>query len=56
MRQNPKKYYGHLFLIGAQQLRALALIAGFKSIEVKRTDISRSSAALMLVFYPLILL
>lgn len=51
-----KKYYGHLFLIGVQQLRALALIAGFKSIEIKRTDISRSSAALMLIFYPVILL
>ncbi len=51
-----KKYYGHLFLIGVQQLRALALIAGFSSIEVKRTDLSRSSAALMLIFYPVILL
>jgi SAM-dependent methyltransferase len=51
-----RRYYGHLFLIGAQQLRALALIAGFSSIEIKRTDMSRSSAALMLIFYPLILL
>lgn len=51
-----KKYYGHLFLIGVQQLRALGLIAGFKSIEIKRTDLSRSSAALMLIFYPVILL
>lgn len=51
-----KKYYGHLFLIGAQQLRTLGLIAGFKSIEIKRTDLSRSSAALMLIFYPIILL
>lgn len=51
-----RRYYGHLFLIGAQQLRALALIAGFKSIEIRRTDLSRSSAALMPIFYPLILL
>jgi SAM-dependent methyltransferase len=51
-----KKYYGHLFLIGVQQLRALGLIAGFKSIEVKRTDRSRSSVALMFLFYPIILL
>jgi SAM-dependent methyltransferase len=51
-----KKYYGHLFLIGAQQLRTLGLIAGFKSIEIKRTDLSRSSVALMLIFYPLVLL
>lgn len=51
-----KKYYGHLFLIGVQQLRALSLIAGFKSIEVKRSDRSRSSVVLMLIFYPVILL
>lgn len=51
-----KKYYGHLFLIGVQQLRALGLVAGFKSIEIKRADLSRSSAALMLMFYPIILL
>ena len=51
-----RSYYGHLFLIGVQQLRALALIAGFRSIEVKRTDLSRSSVALMPLFYPLILL
>lgn len=55
-RDGGRRYYGHLFLIGAQQLRALALIAGFKSIEIKRTDISRSSVALMLIFYPVILL
>ena len=32
------------------------MIAGFKSIEIKRTDFSRSSVALMLIFYPLVLL
>lgn len=49
-------YYGHLFLIGVQQLRTLGLIAGFKSIAIKRTDISRSSVGLMFIFYPIILL
>ena len=51
-----KKYYGHLFLIGIQQLRTLAMVAGFKSIEVKRSDLSTSSLWLMLPFYPIILL
>jgi SAM-dependent methyltransferase len=51
-----KKYYGHLFLIGVQQLRTLGLIAGFKSIEVQRSDRSRSSVMLMLIFYPIVLL
>ena len=49
-------YYGHLFLIGLQQLRALGGVAGFKSTEVKRTEISKSSLALMLFFYPFIFL
>jgi hypothetical protein len=54
--QGDKKCFGHLWLIGIQQLRTLAMVAGFKSIEIKRSEISRSSAALMLVLYPLILL
>ena len=51
-----KKCYGHLWLIGIQQLRTLAMVAGFRSIEIKRSELSRSSAFLMLVFYPLVLL
>lgn len=51
-----KKCYGHLWLIGIQQLRALAFVAGFKSIEIKRSELSRSSVFLMLILYPLVLL
>ena len=51
-----KKCYGHLWLIGIQQLRTLALVAGFRSIEIKRSEISRSSIFLMLIFYPVIVL
>lgn len=50
------KYYAHLFLIGIQQLRTLAMVAGFKSIEVMRSDTSSSSLWLMIPFYPAILL
>ena len=50
-----KKYYGHLFLIGIQQLRTLALIAGFRSMKVLRSDASTSSLWLMLPLYPLVL-
>ena len=32
------------------------MVAGFKSIEVKRSDLSTSSLWLMLPFYPIILL
>jgi SAM-dependent methyltransferase len=51
-----KKCYGHLWLIGIQQLRTLAFVAGFKSIRIERSDLSRSSAFLMVLFYPLVLL
>ena len=50
-----KKCYGHLWLVGIQQLRTLAMVAGFKSIEIRRSELSRSSAFLMLALYPLIL-
>ena len=50
------KCYGHLWLIGIQQLRALALVAGFDAVEIRRSELSRSSAFLMLLFYlPLLL-
>ena len=51
-----KKCYGHVWLIGIQQLRTLALLAGFTSIEIKPSEVSRSSVALMLLFYPVVLL
>jgi len=54
--QDNRKCYGHLWLIGIQQLRTLAMVAGFRSVEVKRSELSRSSAFLMLALYPLVLL
>ena len=51
-----KKCFGHLWLIGIQQLRTLALVAGFKAIEIRRSEISRSSLFLLLLLYPLVLL
>ncbi|VVE56290.1 methyltransferase [Pandoraea communis] len=49
-----KRYYGHLFLIGAQQLRTLSMLAGFSSMEVHRTEKSTSSQWLMLPLYPVL--
>ncbi|VVE49523.1 class I SAM-dependent methyltransferase [Pandoraea anhela] len=50
-----RTYYGHLFLMGAQQLRTLSMLAGFSSMEVHRTEKSTSSQWLMLPIYPLLL-
>ncbi|MDM8359641.1 class I SAM-dependent methyltransferase [Pandoraea communis] len=50
-----KRYYGHLFLIGAQQLRTLSILAGFSSMKVHRTEKSTSSQWLMLPLYPALL-
>jgi len=50
------RYFGHLFLIGVQQLRALALIAGFRSMTVHPSEISRSSAWLFPLLYPIVFL
>jgi len=45
------KCYGHLWLIGIQQLRTLAMVAGFDEVEIRRSEVSRSSVFLMLPFY-----
>ena len=44
-------YFGHLFLVGAQRLRTLARIAGFRISRVHRVKWSAGSLALA-VFYP----
>ncbi|ODP35014.1 class I SAM-dependent methyltransferase [Pandoraea sp. ISTKB] len=49
-----RKYYGHLFLMGAQQLRTLSMLAGFTSMHVHRSDKSRTSQWLMVPFYPIV--
>ena len=49
--------YGHVWLIGIQQLRTLALLAGFSSVKILRSELSRSSLLLLLPFYlPLLLI
>lgn len=51
-----RKCYGHVWLTGIQQLRTQAMLAGFSAIEIKRSEISRSSLFLMIPLYPLLLL
>lgn len=55
-QRGTRKYYGHLFLIGVQQLRTLSLMAGFKSIRVHESRVSSSSAVLMILLYPIVAL
>ncbi|MFM0265550.1 class I SAM-dependent methyltransferase [Paraburkholderia sediminicola] len=50
-----RKYYGHLFLIGVQQLRTLAMVAGFRSFRLMKSDRSTSSVALAIPFYVVVL-
>ena len=54
-KDKKEKYYGHLWLIGIQQINALGKIAGFKKIKVHKTELSSTSIQLFIVFYPLIL-
>lgn len=47
-------YFGHLFLIGIQQMNTLAKIIGFKRTEVHKTELSKTSIFLLPILYPLI--
>jgi len=49
-------YFGHLFLIGIQKLRALAKIAGFRIKKINAVRASYSSLLLGVLFYPIIIL
>ena len=49
-------YFGHIFLIGAQKLRLLGLLSGLRINKILRTKINLTSAALFVLFYPLIML
>lgn len=46
-----KVCYGHVWLVGLQQLRTMALLAGFRDVRIERSEISKSSVFLMLFFY-----
>lgn len=49
-------YFGHVYLIGIQRLRLFARLAGFTIKSIRFTRLKTTSAFLMLLFYPFILL
>lgn len=49
-------YFGHLFLLGAQKLRTLARLSGFKFLKLHPTQIKSTSLLLFPVVYPFIFL
>ena len=49
-------YFGHIFLIGIQKLRVLAVLAGFEIKKIHFTRIKSTSLLLLPFFYPFILL
>jgi SAM-dependent methyltransferase len=54
-KQEQRYYFGHIFLIGAQKLRILGKVAGFRIAAIHRNKYSRFSV-LLGVFYPLLAL
>jgi|GEM_PF-537195 len=56
VNEKGEKYYGHLWLIGIQQLNAFGKIAGFKKTVVHMTELSKTSAVFIVLFYPIIFL
>jgi SAM-dependent methyltransferase len=55
-QDSERVYFGHLYLITANHLRAISSITGFEIEKRLVTQISTSSALLSVIFYPLILL
>jgi hypothetical protein len=49
-------YFGHMFLIGIQRLRLMALLSGLKISKIIHTRVNSTSLLLLPLFYPLILL
>ncbi len=48
-------YFGHIFLIGIQKLRALAKLSGFKILKCHFTRVKSTSLLLLPLLYPFIL-
>jgi SAM-dependent methyltransferase len=48
-------YYGHIFLIGIQKLRVLAILAGFRIKRIIPSRVKTGSLLMMFLFYPFIL-
>ena len=49
-------YFGHMFLIGIQRLKLLATLSGFNIKKIHHTRVNITSAILLFLLYPLILL
>jgi len=49
-------YFGHLFLIGIQKMRALAKLSGFRIKHIEKTRKTSASTFLLVFWYPWILL
>lgn len=49
-------YHGHLFLMGAQQLRTFAAISQLKLIQHRKNILSKGSLILLPLIYPIILI
>ena len=47
-------YHGHIFMIGLQKLRILAVLSGFRIAEVRYMRLSKGSLLLFPFFYPLL--
>jgi SAM-dependent methyltransferase len=54
--ENGEKYFGHLWLIGIQQLNTFGKIVGFKKIKIHSTTIGKGSLLFFIIFYPFIFL
>lgn len=52
--EDGEKYFGHLFLIGIQQINALGKIVGFNKTVVHKTELSKTSIVLLPLLYPVI--
>jgi len=48
-------YFGHVFSIGIQRLRLLALLAGFKIHKIHHNRANNTAACLLLLTYPFVL-
>lgn len=55
-KDSDRIYYGHFFLLNANQLRVLSALSGFDVEHRLRTSISPSSMILFVVLYPLIVI
>jgi len=51
-----KVYYGHVWLLGIQQLRTMALLSGFKDVKFIRSELSKTSIFFLPFLYLPILL